>query len=152
MTIVEFEIEMVCLEIDEGQDAGYSPRKFPETIQSVLSLACHALLEFFAVDLRTPPHSGRVFEGAWRLRMIRTPWAKFPPYEGIYSSSHVREMGRAVTLEDSRKACWVRNGPAVICIVSETESRDLGIATRTENRIRTHAIEHPAAESHGLED
>jgi hypothetical protein len=89
MAIVEFEIEMVRLEIDKAQDAWHGPGKFPKTVQGVLSLACHALLEFFAVDFGTAPHSRRVPEGACCFGMIRATWAKFPLDQSIHSSSHV---------------------------------------------------------------
>lgn len=59
-TIVEFQIQMVCLQVGEDQDGRDGAGKLAETIENVLGLKGDARLEFVAVGPRAAADARRI--------------------------------------------------------------------------------------------
>src|SRR5918995_5809946 len=101
VVVVEFQLQVVSLQIGQYEDARDGAGELPEAIVDVLRHDRHALLELLAVDLCAAPHRCALLPGPGRVRVEWSSRTELPLGEGFDGGPHVRIVRRAVAREDS---------------------------------------------------
>src|SRR5918993_3175522 len=78
VVVVELQLQVVCLQVGQYEDARDRGGELAEAIKDVLSHDRDALLELLAVDLCAAPHPGALLPGTRCLRVERSSRTELP--------------------------------------------------------------------------
>ena len=87
--VVELGVEMVGLQVDEGEHGGDGRREAAEGVIEILGLQGDALAEFLVVRLSGGADGAGVFPGAGGIGVVGADGAELPPSDGINGGQHV---------------------------------------------------------------
>lgn len=119
MAVVEFQIQMMRLQVGESQNGWNRARKLAKPLEDVLRLQCNTFFEFLTVYLSAFPYSRAVLPGARGLGMKRTAGTELALCESLDSSAHIWIMRRAKAFEHSGKAGRIGYRPPFVSIIAE---------------------------------
>ena len=149
--VVKIRIKMMSLQVHDHEHRRHGGRKLAEGVEEVLRLVRHAFPESLVMHLRGGADSAAVLPGARCSGVVGAARTEFSLAKGLHRRTHVGVVGRAVAFHDALQPRRVGVGPALVDVVSEPQAGDLRISAGAKDGECVDAVEHPAAEAHGLE-